>query len=60
MTVPLDDKMPGPVEDFFRNPLDHLKKFIKVYDFQQKHRDRLAKHLAETVFSRQSSNDEMA
>lgn len=47
--VTLDENMPTPVEDFFRIPVDHLKKYIKVHDFQRGHRDRLIKYLIETV-----------
>ena len=49
-TVALDENMPDP--EFLENPLDHLKTFMKVYDFQHRHRERLAKHLAEAVIYR--------
>ncbi|XP_057376594.1 RING finger protein nenya-like [Daphnia carinata] len=45
--VPLDESIPSAVEDFFRDPLDHLKRFLKVYDFQRNHRDQLLKRQTE-------------
>lgn len=47
--VPLDESIPSAVEDFFRDPLDHLKRFLKVYDFQRNHRDQLLKRQTEQV-----------
>ena len=47
--VALDDSIPPAVEDYFCDPLDHLKKYIKVHDFQRGHRDKLSKHLTAQV-----------
>nr|CAH0101959.1 unnamed protein product [Daphnia galeata] len=41
--VPLDKSLPSDVEDFFRDPIDILKRYLKVCDFQRGHRDRLFK-----------------
>lgn len=48
-SVTLDENMPTQVEDFFRVPVEHLKKYIKVHDFQRGHKENLMKHLVETV-----------
>ena len=49
--VPLNDKMPSVVEEYFGNPMEHMKTFAKVYEFQRAHRDRLAKHVVIMVKS---------
>lgn len=49
--MPLDDSMPADVEDFFKDSLVHLKKFLKVYEFQRNNRERLSKYQNEKVNS---------
>ncbi len=38
-TIPMDETMPPRAELYFEDPLDHLKKFYKISEFQRQQKD---------------------
>jgi len=45
----LNGKVSTQVKEFFQDPIEHIKKYFKVAEFQQGHREKLGRNRREEV-----------